>query len=30
MLLRSAPDVAIKVLASVAARLQEADRQITN
>jgi CRP-like cAMP-binding protein len=30
MLLRSAPDVAIKVLASLAARLQEADRQITN
>ena len=30
VLLRTAPDVAIKILASVAARLQEADHQVTN
>ena len=30
VLLRAAPDVAIKILKSVAARLQEADHQVTN
>jgi CRP/FNR family transcriptional regulator, cyclic AMP receptor protein len=30
VLLRAAPDVAIKILKSLAARLQEADHQVTN
>ncbi len=30
VLVRTTPDVAIKILASVAARLQEADHQVTN
>jgi CRP-like cAMP-binding protein len=30
VLLRTTPDVALKILASVAARLQEADHQVTN
>ena len=30
ILVRTAPDVAVKVLASVAARLQEADHQVTD
>ena len=30
ILLRGAPDVALKMLASIAARLQEADHQVTH